>query len=46
MHQIADIFGLLVIATIAATVVGSPNTKGDVNALFKGFTEAEKGTRG
>lgn len=40
MHEVADIAGLIVTLAIIATVLGSKETKGDINSLGKLFTES------
>ena len=40
MHQVADIAGMIITLAIIATVLGSKETKGDINALGKLFTES------
>lgn len=37
MDRIADVASLIVVAAIIATLVGSRNTKGQIQALTSGF---------
>lgn len=37
MDRIADIFGLIVVTAMVGVIVGSPNTRGQINALWDGF---------
>lgn len=42
MDRIADIGSLIVVAAIIATLVGSKNTKGQIQALTNGFANVLK----
>jgi Sec-independent protein translocase protein TatA len=39
MDRIFDVASLIVIAAIIAVIVGSKNTRGQINALTKGFAD-------
>lgn len=39
MDRIADIGSLIVVAAIIATIVGSKNTRGQIQALTGGFAD-------
>jgi type III secretory pathway component EscS len=39
MDRIADVAGLIVVAAIVGVVVGSPNTRGQIQALTNGFSD-------
>lgn len=42
MDRIADIISLIVIAAIIATIIGSRNTRGQIQALTSGFSDVLK----
>lgn len=42
MDRIADVFSLIVIAAIVAVIVGSKNTRGQIQALTSGFAQVLK----
>jgi uncharacterized membrane protein YeaQ/YmgE (transglycosylase-associated protein family) len=46
MHSIADIVGGFILVALAATLVGSKETKGIVGETFKGFSGSLKAAEG
>lgn len=42
MDRIADVASLIVIAAIVAVIVGSKNTRGQIQALTAGFAQVLK----
>lgn len=46
MDKIADAFGLLMVAAIAGVIVGSPYTRGQINALTGGMADMIRAATG
>lgn len=46
MDRVADIFSGIIVLAMVATILASPNTKGDITALGSSFTNAIKGATG
>ncbi len=46
MDRIADVASLIVIVAMVGVIVGSPNTRGQIGALTKGFADVLKAATG
>lgn len=46
MDRIADVASLIVVCAIAGVIVGSKNTKGQINALTSGFADVLRAATG
>lgn len=46
MDRIADVASLIVIAAIIGVIVGSKNTRGQINALTGGFADVLRAATG
>lgn len=46
MDRIADVLSLVVVAAIAGVIVGSKNTRGQIDALTGGFADVLRAATG